>query len=174
MISKKEKREDAVSPVIGVMLMLVITIVIAGVVSVIAGGLSEGVDETPNAVIKLDDYTLYYQPPSSGFENGYDLTDVVFKHISGDILHLDDLNMVLVGDESGLIAQYTDLTLFDINSGKLWSPGETLHIYVDGGDLATAGDASVFKQSFSLPFKMTFHLVTKSGEIVAEETVTII
>ena len=70
MIYKREEKENAVSPVIGVMLMLVITIVIAGVVSVIAGGMTEGVNESPTAVIKLDDYTLAYVP-----YQGYDYSN---------------------------------------------------------------------------------------------------
>lgn len=43
--------EDAVSPVIGVMLMLVVTIIIAAVVSGFAGGLMGTSEKTPNAVI---------------------------------------------------------------------------------------------------------------------------
>lgn len=35
-----ERKEDAVSPVVGVMLMLVVTIIIAAVVSGFAGGLA--------------------------------------------------------------------------------------------------------------------------------------
>ncbi|MBQ4135365.1 MAG: type IV pilin [Methanocorpusculum sp.] len=167
MISKKEQKESAVSPVIGVMLMLVITIVVAGVVSVIAGGLTEGVNESPTAVIKLDDYSLVWRDAS----NGYDITDVVFKHMSGDPLHLDDVNLVLVGDESGILSTYDDLLQYDVNEDGLWESGETLHIHVPSSGWSSFG---VLQQSFFTPFKMTFHVVTKSGEILAEETVTII
>ena len=44
--------EDAVSPVVGVMLMLVVTIIIAAVVSGFAGGVMSGGDKSPNTVIK--------------------------------------------------------------------------------------------------------------------------
>lgn len=169
MISKKEQKESAVSPVIGVMLMLVITIVVAGVVSVIAGGLTEGVNESPTAVIKLDDYSSVYR----GSWDGYDITDVVFKHMSGDTLHLDEINLVLVGEESGILSTYDDLTLYDVNEDGLWEIGETLHIHVSS-DPGYSGNFGVLQQSFFTPFEMTFHVVTKSGEIIAEETVTII
>jgi archaeal type IV pilus assembly protein PilA len=43
------KKECAVSPVVGVMLMLVVTIIIAAVVSAFAGGLSGGTKEAPSA-----------------------------------------------------------------------------------------------------------------------------
>ncbi|WP_052418816.1 type IV pilin N-terminal domain-containing protein [Methanolacinia paynteri] len=46
-----EINETAVSPVVGVMLMLVVTIIIAAVVSGFAGGFSSSDDSTPNAVI---------------------------------------------------------------------------------------------------------------------------
>lgn len=169
MIYKREEKENAVSPVIGVMLMLVITIVIAGVVSVIAGGMTEGVNESPTAVIKLDDYTLAYV---SG--QGYDVTDVVFKHLSGDTLHLDEINLVLIADETGIISTYDDLAQYDVNDNGLWETGETIHIYCQSQGPRGPEGYGVLHQSVHTPFKMTFNVVTKSGEIIAEETVTII
>ena len=49
-----KKKEDAVSPVIGVMLMLVVTIVIAAVVAAFAGGLSSDVEMAPTAALDID------------------------------------------------------------------------------------------------------------------------
>ena len=51
-----KKKEDAVSPVIGVMLMLVVTIVIAAVVAAFAGGLSSDVEMAPTAALDIDVY----------------------------------------------------------------------------------------------------------------------
>jgi FlaG/FlaF family flagellin (archaellin) len=48
------KNEHAVSPVVGVMLMLVVTIIIAAVVSGFAGGLISGTEKSPQASIKAD------------------------------------------------------------------------------------------------------------------------
>lgn len=47
MIAKRRCRDAAVSPVVGVMLMLVVTIIIAAVVSAFAGGLSTGQQKAP-------------------------------------------------------------------------------------------------------------------------------
>jgi FlaG/FlaF family flagellin (archaellin) len=44
-----KERDDAVSPVIGVMLMLVVTIIIAAVVSTFAGGIMTSQEPTPSA-----------------------------------------------------------------------------------------------------------------------------
>jgi FlaG/FlaF family flagellin (archaellin) len=49
-----ESRDAAVSPVIGVMLMLVVTIIIAAVVSSFAGGLGTTKDTTPTVTFKAD------------------------------------------------------------------------------------------------------------------------
>lgn len=49
MYANLNKKESAVSPVIGVMLMLVVTIIIAAVVSAFAGGLSTGSKTAPVA-----------------------------------------------------------------------------------------------------------------------------
>jgi len=46
-----KKRTDGVSPVVGVMLMLVVTIIIAAVVATFAGGLMGSAEVTPTAVI---------------------------------------------------------------------------------------------------------------------------
>ncbi|MDO5846367.1 MAG: type IV pilin N-terminal domain-containing protein, partial [Methanocorpusculum sp.] len=55
------KIDAAVSPVVGVMLMIVVTIIIAALVSGMAGGLITGVQKTPSIVVDvgLDQYTQY-------------------------------------------------------------------------------------------------------------------
>jgi archaeal type IV pilus assembly protein PilA len=49
----REKGEDAVSPVVGVMLMLVVTLIIAAVVSGFAGGLIKGTKESPDLTMEV-------------------------------------------------------------------------------------------------------------------------
>ena len=51
-----QKKEDAVSPVIGVMLMLIVTIVIAAVVAAFAGGLGSDVELAPLTALDIDAY----------------------------------------------------------------------------------------------------------------------
>lgn len=48
----KERKNDAVSPVVGVMLMLVVTIIIAAVVSMYASGMYSTQEKTPTAAIE--------------------------------------------------------------------------------------------------------------------------
>ncbi|WP_342772135.1 type IV pilin N-terminal domain-containing protein [Methanoculleus sp. UBA374] len=54
MNAREESRDAAVSPVIGIMLMLVVTIIIAAVVSSFAGGLGTTKDTTPTVTFNAD------------------------------------------------------------------------------------------------------------------------
>ena len=50
----RKKSEDAVSPVIGIMLVLVVTIIIAAVVAAFAGGMTVDVEPMPTTVLEID------------------------------------------------------------------------------------------------------------------------
>lgn len=55
----RTKSDDAVSPVIGVMLMLVVTVVIAGVVTIFATGMMTDTEPAPVAKFDVDIYSAY-------------------------------------------------------------------------------------------------------------------
>lgn len=62
---------EAVSPVVGVMLMLVVTIIIAAVVSAFAGGMSTGKDKAPQVQLRAS----------------YSQTDgMIIEHMGGDAI----------------------------------------------------------------------------------------
>lgn len=108
---KGRENSSAVSPVVGVMLMLVVTIIIAAVVSAFAGGLGSAQAKTPQATIVASEfhvggtYDLYDQQdgfsraanqhvpapraPSSGATDVY----VVFEHKGGDSINLANIDM---------------------------------------------------------------------------------
>jgi archaeal type IV pilus assembly protein PilA len=54
MRQKSKPRDEGVSPVVGVMLMLVVTIIIAAVVSAFAGGISSGQQKAPSMAARID------------------------------------------------------------------------------------------------------------------------
>lgn len=56
----QKKSEDAVSPVIGVMLLLVVTIVIAAVVAVFASGVGTDVEPAPATAVDVDEISDGY------------------------------------------------------------------------------------------------------------------
>ncbi|MDD1691023.1 MAG: type IV pilin N-terminal domain-containing protein [Methanoregula sp.] len=94
----KTMSSDAVSPVVGVMLMLVVTIIIAAVVSAYSGGLAGAQQKTPQATLKatyfyngcddsdttnsLPDYSKSDYTVANGFQ---------FENTGGDPFNLNDL-----------------------------------------------------------------------------------
>lgn len=89
MIKSKGCRGDsAVSPVIGVLLMLVITIIIAAVVSGFAGGLAGNTKTAPSSAmeVKID----------SSADDGMGGTTgkMTFSLLSGDSINTKDLNII--------------------------------------------------------------------------------
>ncbi|MCK9632665.1 MAG: type IV pilin N-terminal domain-containing protein [Methanoregula sp.] len=87
MEQEQNRHEDAVSPVIGVMLMIVVTIIIAAIVSAFAGGLAGDQKKTPSVQI---DVQLREDLDSSG--SAY--TKLVLTHMGGDILTTRDLRII--------------------------------------------------------------------------------
>lgn len=77
------KREDAVSPVIGVMLMIVVTVIIAAIVSGFAGGYADDDRRAPTVIFSC-----------KALEGG-----LLFTHESGDYVELIDCNIVLTNGE---------------------------------------------------------------------------
>ncbi|MFA5397057.1 MAG: type IV pilin N-terminal domain-containing protein [Methanogenium sp.] len=77
---KNYRNTDAVSPVVGVMLMLVVTIIIAAVVSAFAGGLSGDTQKAPQAQIK-------------GY---YSISDgLTIEHVGGDAIPTVDVTVMI-------------------------------------------------------------------------------
>ncbi|QQR71995.1 MAG: type IV pilin N-terminal domain-containing protein [Methanolinea sp.] len=84
-----KRNEDAVSPVVGVMLMLVVTIIIAAVVSGFAGGLAGGTKAAPQASIDVR-----FMQDDGGMRPANVQWKMVFEHLSGDSIPTKDLEIV--------------------------------------------------------------------------------
>jgi len=81
-------RESAVSPVVGVLLMLVVTIIIAAVVSSFAGGLTGGTTKAPAATFDVHVYA-----PRMDTTSGVITPAMTIQHMSGDILPTKNLKI---------------------------------------------------------------------------------
>ena len=123
-IQKKANKEDAVSPVIGVMLMLVVTIVIAAVVAAFATGMGDDVESVPSAALKAT------VDSSTGV--------LYLSSISGDRIDLNKVTVIVYKDGSKL-ATYT-------NPSKLPGVGQ----YLDAGESIDVKKASGSSSSFSV------------------------
>ena len=94
MSSTKPRNEYAVSPVIGVMLMIVVTIIIAAVVAAFAGDFANSDRKAPQAVISAEVLPWVDVPTGNS-------TGILFSEESGDYIDLNDVQVVLAcGDES--------------------------------------------------------------------------
>ena len=115
-----KKKEDAVSPVIGVMLMLVVTIVIAAVVAAFAGGLATETESAPVAVLDADVY-----------ETGPKL---VLRSLSGDALKLEETAVSIQSVQGDPVAKNAAA----LGSGY-FTPGMTKSIDLDVTGTLKAG-----------------------------------
>lgn len=87
-MKKTEQKDDAVSPVVGVMLMLVVTIIIAAVVAAFASGVTADVEKAPNTVLDVKIYEKY-TTTSMGYTYVYPSIQV--KSIGGEPISTEDM-----------------------------------------------------------------------------------
>ncbi len=108
------KDEEAVSPVIGVMLMIVVTVIIAAIVSGFAGGMSASESKVPNAAFTVD---------ANLNGNG----TIQFKHTGGDELMIDEVLVQL---------EYNDRSITLSNLDKMTGTNHDNYTYLTelGGD----------------------------------------
>ena len=111
-----KKKEDAVSPVIGVMLMLVVTIVIAAVVAAFAGGLGGDTEMAPTVILSAD----------------VDKSDakVYLKSLSGDTLQTSKLSVKVLRADGTQIATGT----FAEETPDTITPGTTVTVNLNNAN----------------------------------------
>lgn len=112
-------KEDAVSPVVGVMLMLVVTIIIAAIVSAFAGGLAGTTAKAPQASLTAKGIL-----PDAG-------NQTVFTHNGGDAFDLKDVRVMFQSQDTK-----TTLTMADIGTNCIafQKSGNTASTMIKPGD----------------------------------------
>ena len=139
------KDDDAVSPVIGVILMVAITVILAAVIATFVLGLGEQVsDSAPNASFNFD-YTD--ESAGSDVDIGTDSGDayVNITHSGGP--NIDDSQLSIAGDQSG---DWTE-------SDNEISAGDSISVGVNYGDRISVvwenqeGTESSTLQRFDVP-----------------------
>ena len=91
----QKKSDDAVSPVVGVMLMIVITVVIAAVITTFATGVTSDAEAAPVAVLDVEIYEYYQALTDCGGP------DFHISHISGDPIDTKDITIQLSWEHNG-------------------------------------------------------------------------
>lgn len=159
----------AVSPVIGVILMVAITVILAAVTGTFVLGFGSSVDSAPpQASLSVDDHLDDFTDAGSG-ENAF-----VIRHNSGDQLHASDLIIsVRHADDNTLVDEWEDGS---------WATGGVLTISVNGGslsstDLLWTGDQLVISDAGTNLVDVKQYKVTiidePSGETIGSATLTL-
>jgi FlaG/FlaF family flagellin (archaellin) len=154
MVMKKGFTEQAVSPVVGVMLMLVVTIIIAAVVSSFGTGLTGDVDTASNARVELVGVSSGGYKDTAPPQWTYAQIGVVFKNAGGDSLDLRNLKFYITGLAWGSQGAFT-LTYND--------PVSLVYVE-DSGHQSAAGKSRV-----TLPKEATGYRMQRFGSGLTPE-----
>lgn len=142
-----KRTEPAVSPIIGVMLMLVVTIVIAAVVAAFASGIGVNQEKAPNATL---DVNLY---------RGSSMVAEV-ANLAGDDLETKDL----------LITVSYEVPMY-FNGNALSNGGKTITHIIDGGlEPVPANDLNVQAEGYPYTIQTTNNDAVVSKRIEGKQT----
>lgn len=152
--------DDAVSPVIGVMLMLVVTIVIAAVIAVFASGTVGDIEESSNVILKLEDYNINVASGTIQY--------MTFVHKGGDVITTRDLKIRI--DYGG------DTYSFTVGGGDFSSCGASSTYWVAGEKctfndftlILITEDDSIEMIPFTANTVFEWTIVDSSGQAIAK------
>lgn len=171
--------EKAVSPVVGVMLMLVVTIIIAAVVSAFSGGLVKSTDKAPQLTIS-GEYSI-----SEGLSISHDGGDPVgtrttFINLlngksfgSGGYMQYE-LNKSQITDISGKTAWISTSGMSGI---KTFAAGDTLYVlppYHEGSWLqSTVSKASWYNKTANIGKTIVVEMRDENGHVFAKTEIPV-
>lgn len=180
---KVNELDDAVSPVVGVMLMLVVTIIIAAVVTAFASGIGSETDSAKSAIIKLDNYDMatvtydgswgsysyvgYNDGNPLGLKTTYGPYNMTFMHKGGERLFVDDIDLAITYNGA---TYYTPLS--EINPDiEEWSVGQKLSLTLGPDDIEDLSSGLLFglsKQNMDQYGGNTFEwsLIDENGYVI--------
>ena len=163
---QSSKKDEAVSPVVGVMLMLVVTIIIAAVVVAFSSGLIDTKSSSPSA---------YFDVKINAFEgDSNDQYVMTIEHLGGEVVDTAELQIVTYYSYSGYDS--TTQTAVNVRKTATITPGSAT-IKLDGtnfvrvpylADIAkgSPGDATI---NFGM-FELTSGDIMTSGNSLGTAT----
>jgi len=159
-----EGDERAVSPVIGVILMVAITVILAAVIGTFVLGLGQNTNSAPQASLTVQDSNAEY--PGSG-DTAFDIS-----HDSGDALKFNDLRIVVRNNDNNQIILTYDAASFSAGSGSALLNGASAP---NGDSDYTVGDVLTFASGdLSDDTKYEISIIHKpSDATIASSTVTL-
>lgn len=175
---KRTEKDDAVSPVVGVMLMLVVTIIIAAVVAAFAGGIATETKATPSAILSVDDCTLTYFNDKFLYYGewmnspAYDLTNMTIVNHGGETLSTEELSLLI---EKNLASKtYAFAELLEKNGGyplhQSLGPGDSVTLSMSHGK----PDYGLISQSVSDGTPINWKVIyNPTGQAISSGTLVI-
>lgn len=154
-MTRIKKYDDAVSPVVGVMLMVVITVVIAAVITVFSTGLL-GDETVSDPVIMVDIGKFEFKVGSEGDDA---LKSVEFIHKGGDTVPLDILEFTFVGSKQHITNYYSSEKGSVKVIGKSSTDGNT--VMVEPGDIIKIDISYYINHEYVATEKVTWTLYNK-------------
>ncbi len=158
-------KDEAVSAVVGVMLMLTVTIIIAAVISAYAGGLGGTKDKSSQVT-----FTASVSAPY-----------ITFDHMGGDAVSLDDIRVIL--DQENRRISITESNIDKVDGYNLTRKGSPGNIVLSGDAILLEGvsngsnlDFNTDDEFFTIDHDKTFTwtlLSQKGSEILARGTLTL-
>jgi len=157
--------DNGVSPVVGVILMVAITVILAAVIAAFVLGQSE-IEGTPQAIVVIDDIN------TDVTGNGYWIN---LTHNGGDPFHLNNIKLIITNND-----QLAQLTIDPISTTDpdIVQSSEKLSIRVDGASSMiwknhvtniTLGTISGTLSSWSLGDELQVQFVYKlSGNLITD------
>ena len=147
-------KDDAVSPVIGVMIMLTVTIVIAAVLAAFAGGFADTNLAAPSADLTAE------------FTGSGDHIRLCLLHSGGDALNPADIRVsayVRTSDSSG-----SPLRIAELTAESLWKAGDSILVTEKDTQklLGLSAEEAKDTASAATPVEISIHHIP-SSEIMA-------
>jgi FlaG/FlaF family flagellin (archaellin) len=194
-----QEKECAVSPVVGVMLMLVVTIIIAAVVAGFSGGMAAGTSKSPQVSIKAD----YSQSDGMAiYHMGGDVINTmntkVYVAPTNDFAGYEQLrwavntSVLMVSKEDSTDRPWYDSTISANDNARTFQPGDVARVNStnlgeiqpqtyqsvysdDSGHGATSGDSQYygFRSTHVLGQRFILSLVDSAGRTIAQTEVQI-
>lgn len=152
---KDERGTDAVSPVIGVMLMLVVTIIIAALVSAFAAGVGTDRTTVPDTQIRYSGLDL--TPNHAG---------LVFEHVGGSSIDLRDLQCrFLIGNTQLDFTYYDTFETYEkMKRRARWGYLVDPTIKLKNPDTGDNSDPSEYNSRFQILGKDPSVTIVEAGE----------
>lgn len=155
------KNENAVSPVIGVMLMLVVTVILAAAVSGFSGGLVGDTSKASQMAIKADfSQSKGLTITHMGGDTINTLDTAIIVNPTGDFGSYDQMKWevnesVVYINKNGTARKWYDPASYSSGLARTFLPGETAYVVAD--DLEEVQPETYYRGSSTLPEADALH-----------------